>query len=107
MRRSFVLIASVVLALAAQAASAQSAAQGSDSWSKPASASTVKYGDGSRGNDQQQNGHFKFKDNRPHVADGARPDPNRPKAINDNSVFGDNERPAANCAADPRNSKCH
>jgi opacity protein-like surface antigen len=107
MRRSSVLIASVLLALAAQAASAQSATQASDSWSKPASASTVKYGDSNRASDQQQNGHFKFKDNRPHVTDTARPDPNRPKAINDNSVFGDNERPAANCAADPRNSKCH
>lgn len=107
MRRSFVSIASLVLVLTAQAASAQSASQASDSWSKPASSSTVKYGDSNRGNDQQQNGHFKFKDSRPHVDDGARPDPNRPKAINDNSVFGDNERPAANCAADPRDSKCH
>ena len=107
MHRSSVLIASIVLALMVQAAAAQSTAQASDSWSKPAGASTVKYGDSSRSSDQQQSGHFKFKDNRPHVDDGARPDPNRPKAINDNSVFGDNERPAANCAADPRNSKCH
>jgi opacity protein-like surface antigen len=107
MQRSSVLIASVLFALAAQAAVAQSTTQASDSWSKPASASTIKYGDSNRGNDQQQNGHFKFKDSRPHVTDTGRPDPNRPKAINDNSVFGDNERPAVDCAADPRNSKCH
>lgn len=106
MHRSLVLIASMTLAMTAQAATAQSAGQASDSWSKPASASTVKYGDNSRGGDQQQ-GHFKFKDSRPHVTDTGRPDPNRPKAINDGSVFGDNERPAANCAADPRDSKCH
>ena len=107
MRRLSVLIASVAVALAAPLAGAQSAGQASDSWSKPASASTVKYGDSNRGNDQQQDAHFKFKDSRPHVTDSARPDPNRPKAINDGSVFGDNERPAANCAADPRDSKCH
>jgi len=106
MRRSSVAIVSAVIALAMQAGHAQSTSQASDSWSKPASASTVKYGDNSRGNDQQA-GHFKFKDSRPHVEDNGRPDPNRPKAINDSSVFGDNERPAANCAADPRDSKCH
>jgi len=106
MRRSMILLASLVLAASAQVASAQSTSQASDSWSKPASASTVKYGD-SRGGSQAQSSPFKFKDSKPHVQDGARPDPNRPQAINDNSVFGDNERPAANCATDPRQSKCH
>jgi hypothetical protein len=101
------LLASLALAAAAQAASAQSTSQASDSWSKPASASTVKYGDSSRGGSQAQSSPFKFKDAKPHVQDGTRPDPNRPQAINDNSVFGDNERPAANCATDPRQSKCH
>ncbi|HEX7813599.1 hypothetical protein [Dyella sp.] len=108
MRCPTIVFASLALVVSLQGAHAQSASQASDTWSRPASSSTVQYGQGNRNAGAAQDSHFKFKSITPHVNDTGRPDPNRPTAINDNSrILDDNGRPAASCASDPRQPKCH
>ena len=92
----------------AQSTNAQSTnAKASDSWSQPAHASSVHDSGGPRSVNPSPQNHFKFKDDRSQGGQDFRPDPNRPQSINDTSPLDNNGRPAANCASDPRQSKCH
>ena len=111
MSKRLLLVPLLVIAAAGTDVSAQTAAAGSDSWSRPASASSTapSYGNGSGLRDEsgRSGSHFKFKEQR-----DARPQRNAAlEATGKAGVMGGNQvgrdgRPTVSCAQTPMDPAC-
>ncbi|SEI50051.1 hypothetical protein [Frateuria terrea] len=111
MRIRVAVLASLLAAGAAQAQSVPSAPPASDSWSKPAPASTASYRSdaASPATEHGQASHFKFKDRR-----GPMPLPGNAAQEHSGSAgvgtvgaMDRNGRPAVNCPQTPMDPACH
>ena len=111
MSKRLLLVPLLVIAAAGADVSAQTAAAASDSWNRPASASSTapSYGNGSglRDDSGRSGSHFKFKEQR-----DARPQRNAAlEATGKAGVMGGNEigrdgRPTVSCAQTPMDPAC-
>lgn len=111
MRIQVVMLASLLAAGAAQAQSVPSAPPASDSWSKPAPASTASYRADAAdpATEHRQASHFKFKERRSSVPlpGNAAQEHSGNAAVGTMGTMDRNGRPAVNCPQTPMDPACH
>lgn len=109
MRSRYVLMASAwLLATAAMAQTTPASSGQSDSWSaRPATASSVTFGDHAAAQAKSSHSPFKFKDRRPTgPADQPPPGANDKAAVMGTDRAWQNGRPPVNCAQTPMDPTC-
>ena len=107
MSRRLLLLASL-LALGAAHAQSVPAPQASDSWNRPAPASTTGYRDAAPTSAHTSASHFKFKERSPAELPGNAAQEHSGKArVGGMGEMDRDGRPAVNCPATPMDPACH